>query len=138
VQFAWQHTRRPTSKEEVQPILEHEDGKASWLGQEATIITTQGRLDLPHAFAAATLLSQQGTFTWRHVQSFLSRPYHITPISLSCTFCILQTDFASTISHVQNIFACSFGHVQSHVARTLSNVQGCITCSLSYVSSCFA
>jgi hypothetical protein len=138
MQFAWQHTRGQTSKEEVQPILEHEDGKASWLGQEATIITTQGRLDLPSPFSATTRLSQQGTFGCRHVQGFLSSPYHIAPIRLSCTFCILQADFATTVNYVQNIFACALDHVQGYITCSFGYVQSCLTCSFSYVSSCFA
>lgn len=122
MQFAWQHTRGQIGQEEVQPILEHEDGKASWLGQEATIITTQGRLDFPHAFSAATILSQQGAFAWRYVQGFLSSPNHIASISLSCTFGILQAYIAGTFDDVQNIFACSLGHVQSYITCTFGHV----------------
>jgi hypothetical protein len=111
MQFAWQHTRRQNSKEEVQPILKHEDGKTSWSRQEATIITSQGRLDLPTSFSSATRLTQQSTFAWRHVQSFLSSPHNNVPISISCTIGILPPYLASTFSHVQNIFACALGNV---------------------------
>jgi hypothetical protein len=138
MQFAWQHTRRQDSKEEVQPILEHEDSKASWLGQEAPIITTQGRVDIPSPFSPTARLSQQSTFAWRHVQSFLSCAYHHVPISLSCTFGLLPPYFASTFSHVQSIFACALGHVQGYIACTFGYVQSFITCSFYHVSSRFA
>jgi hypothetical protein len=111
VQFARQHTGGQNSKEEIQPILEHEDGKTSWSRQKATIITTQGRLDLPSSFSSATRLSQQSTFAWRYVQSLFSRPHNNVPISISCTFSILPPYFACTFSHVQNTFACALGNV---------------------------